>query len=842
MKLSRTTCTVLLSLHFAVLALPTSPDDQIDIAIHLSGIYKPFNMENILSKISVMASLFKSTATVQEEESYVSFGNIGTSVHQECPDAINLKVQHAGNKLAIPLPGGLRTAKVKRCPATGVIVGDHESRNISLEKSMRTQLSTDSRDENFFEASLPKGVLQCRDETEEPFSSITIASLKSRLIPVLRSTFTELGIPEHVLQDILGVTLAPLGIDVYTLSSTLPTNRWESDYYVKSKQRMRDALQVLGKVNVLVVGRQQIFKQELPVDESIHIHSEDNLREAHRLLVDKSQECAYLGGDAFEHEEAYNALGKAITSLVPLFASTVPSSIPFSFQAFFPTDAKYNRSQSSTKISSISFKEAENSLLHAQGEEIQWFSVILNGQECTVVKLFPLLESQQSLIETNSALNTITHARKLVSFLESMGSLGIEHPIADSSHRYRFSAIANWARDILIKSSMYVGHINVAECYHIEDRQPIDVIFVQHPAPFFYCNRFPGLAQNISYPCSLRSSTRVLHHVQEGSSTQTQKSGNNTSVFLIPTARGEAHLYGSSADTAAILRNDKITPVSSTPEFLEPILPLEEPLSSQSPLVSTEPALVLEEDLSSSPEPFSIPLALEEPQRKERGKRACFPADALVLRSDGRTIAMREVQLGDEVLVGPGVFSAVVLFSHSDQEAVSDMVRIESNTGHIAASEGHFLFVNGNMVPAGKVHVGDSIFVANSSAMVKQRVKKVVRESLRGIYNPQTKEGTIFVSYGKGAAVLASTYTTALYPYAAHAAITPLRLLHGTFVAVIPAVSIAFPGTHIGRRRKRLQLTAKKVSEVRRTKSRKPRKNFFFAGNAAKTSLVFGIC
>lgn len=89
---------------------------------------------------------------------------------------------------------------------------------------------------------------------------------------------------------------------------------------------------------------------------------------------------------------------------------------------------------------------------------------------------------------------------------------------------------------------------------------------------------------------------------------------------------------------------------------------------------------------------------------------------------------------------------------------------------HALGTSQRFLRVNGGLVAAGRIRVGDGL---ETAAGVASRVTQTSREYGSGLYNPQTLDGEIVVD-----GILASTYTTAVAPATAHAWLAPVRLMY----------------------------------------------------------------
>lgn len=165
---------------------------------------------------------------------------------------------------------------------------------------------------------------------------------------------------------------------------------------------------------------------------------------------------------------------------------------------------------------------------------------------------------------------------------------------------------------------------------------------------------------------------------------------------------------------------------------------------------------------------------------------SCFPEDATLRLADGRAVAMKDVVLGDRVIVAPGnsisandgsiIHSDVFFFGHHDSQAKAKFVAIShsgSSSKPLLLSASHYLYVNGALQVAGAVRKGD---VLRSGEDGKDRLTVdsvetgVVR---RGMYAPTSVHGDLVVD-----GVVVSSYTAALHPRTAHRLLAPLRLLH----------------------------------------------------------------
>lgn len=159
---------------------------------------------------------------------------------------------------------------------------------------------------------------------------------------------------------------------------------------------------------------------------------------------------------------------------------------------------------------------------------------------------------------------------------------------------------------------------------------------------------------------------------------------------------------------------------------------------------------------------------------KDKKDSSCFPADATVELEGGAPVRMDALRVGDRVHVGGGAFSDVFMFTHKVADFAGDFVEIATAGGAVVrATAGHFMYVNGGLAAAGTVAAGDSVELGRGGADVVARVSTVAST---GLYNPQTVQGDVVVD-----GVRASTYTTAVEPAVAHAALAPARAVYAAF-------------------------------------------------------------
>lgn len=150
----------------------------------------------------------------------------------------------------------------------------------------------------------------------------------------------------------------------------------------------------------------------------------------------------------------------------------------------------------------------------------------------------------------------------------------------------------------------------------------------------------------------------------------------------------------------------------------------------------------------------------------------CFPAGATVVLASGIVARMDALRVGDRVLSAPGVYSEVLMFTHalSKGEYAGHFVQLTTASGAaLRLTAGHLLEAAGKLVRADAVAVGDALRLADGSLSA---VVEKIDVADQGLYNPQTAHGNVVVD-----GIVASTYTDALTPPAAHALLAPVRSL-----------------------------------------------------------------
>lgn len=167
----------------------------------------------------------------------------------------------------------------------------------------------------------------------------------------------------------------------------------------------------------------------------------------------------------------------------------------------------------------------------------------------------------------------------------------------------------------------------------------------------------------------------------------------------------------------------------------------------------------------------------------------CFPASAIVELSSGAFLPMSSLSIGDVVRVGPGPndFSPVFMFTHKLAGTTNRFVTLKTADGHaITLTPSHFIYSNDALIPASAVAPGATLSLASGHVST---VTSVSESTAAGLYNPQTAHGDIVVN-----GIIASTYTTAITPTFAHAALAPFRafLAPGASVSTVSSYFSVF--------------------------------------------------
>ena len=131
----------------------------------------------------------------------------------------------------------------------------------------------------------------------------------------------------------------------------------------------------------------------------------------------------------------------------------------------------------------------------------------------------------------------------------------------------------------------------------------------------------------------------------------------------------------------------------------------------------------------------------------------CFSGHDTVVTKNQGTIAMRALQIGQQVLVGDNQYEKVYSFGHHHEtlEAEFLQIHLDRTRAPLEISANHMLFVETDRsVPASMLTIGDKVVLGSGEEAHILAIKSVVR---KGVFAPFTPSGKIVVN-----GVLSSTF------------------------------------------------------------------------------------
>lgn len=150
----------------------------------------------------------------------------------------------------------------------------------------------------------------------------------------------------------------------------------------------------------------------------------------------------------------------------------------------------------------------------------------------------------------------------------------------------------------------------------------------------------------------------------------------------------------------------------------------------------------------------------------------CFPGHALVETEDGAVLRMDQIKTGQRVRVapGPGGFSPVFFWSHSDPNALTKYYEFTTSRGTtLEASSRHLVFTESGAMEARYVTKGNKLVDGITGELLQ--VEDIASSTKRGLYNPHTLDGNIVVN-----GYLASTFTGSVPMRLAKVALLPEKI------------------------------------------------------------------
>ncbi|CAN8073769.1 unnamed protein product [Agarophyton chilense] len=202
--------------------------------------------------------------------------------------------------------------------------------------------------------------------------------------------------------------------------------------------------------------------------------------------------------------------------------------------------------------------------------------------------------------------------------------------------------------------------------------------------------------------------------------------------------------------------------------------------SAPVPSISSTPTPTLIPSKPGKPSPSATPI----PEKKPTA--ACFPLSSRVYMRRGVSFPISKLQAGHEVMVSEIESSDVFLFSHRNVHGVYDFIQVTSEHNHtIELSSGHYIYANDRRVPAYTLKEGDLLRTVDGPS----RVRRLQCVRAKGLVAPHTLHGDIVID-----GVVISTYTTALAPFMAHSALSPLRFLVKLRFSLEPLGTLLYSG------------------------------------------------
>jgi len=129
----------------------------------------------------------------------------------------------------------------------------------------------------------------------------------------------------------------------------------------------------------------------------------------------------------------------------------------------------------------------------------------------------------------------------------------------------------------------------------------------------------------------------------------------------------------------------------------------------------------------------------------------CFPGIAKCHVLGKGEVQMKELKLGDSVLVRGGFYERIYSFGHNQAESKSEFLRLTTASTYLELTKDHMVFVEGgHSVPASLIKVGDRVETSSRNYSVVKLIDRVVR---KGAFAPFTPSGSIIVN-----GVAASSY------------------------------------------------------------------------------------
>jgi hypothetical protein len=123
----------------------------------------------------------------------------------------------------------------------------------------------------------------------------------------------------------------------------------------------------------------------------------------------------------------------------------------------------------------------------------------------------------------------------------------------------------------------------------------------------------------------------------------------------------------------------------------------------------------------------------------------CFPGTANLQVKGRGAVLMKDIKLGDKVLVdGRGEYEPVYSFAHRVEQGFEEFYQLVAHSATLELTEEHMVFIeDGHSVPASMVKIGDKLELASGEFDTVKAIRTVTRQ---GVYAPFTASGVVIVN------------------------------------------------------------------------------------------------
>ena len=133
----------------------------------------------------------------------------------------------------------------------------------------------------------------------------------------------------------------------------------------------------------------------------------------------------------------------------------------------------------------------------------------------------------------------------------------------------------------------------------------------------------------------------------------------------------------------------------------------------------------------------------------------CFAGSNVVDVANRGPVRMQDLQLGDMVMVGQGIYEPIYSFGHLAPMTIATFLQIKTTTSTLRLTNEHMIFTkSGDVVPASRIQLGDYLL---SDSGLDDLVESIQTVQERGLYAPFTPSGKLVVND-----ILVSSYVSML--------------------------------------------------------------------------------